>query len=47
MGAVRAWAQAQGYAVGARGRLSGQVRDAYLRAHPELTDPGRGGLGPG
>ncbi|WP_264199793.1 Lsr2 family protein [Pseudonocardia sp. ICBG601] len=44
VGAVRVWAQAQGYPVGARGRLSGQVRDAYLRAHPELLDPGGSGL---
>ncbi|WP_446723742.1 Lsr2 family DNA-binding protein [Microbacterium sp. HSID17254] len=41
---VRAWAQAQGYPVGVRGRLSAQVRDAYLRAHPELLDPD--GAGP-
>ncbi|WP_226358205.1 Lsr2 family protein [Pseudonocardia sp. ICBG601] len=47
VGAVRVWAQAQGYPVGARGRLSGQVRDAYLRAHPELLDPGGSGLATG
>lgn len=30
---VRAWAQAQGLAVSDRGRVSGEVREAFLRAH--------------
>lgn len=30
---IRAWAQAEGYEVSSRGRVSGEVREAYERAH--------------
>lgn len=30
---IRAWAQANGYEVSARGRVSAEVREAYERAH--------------
>ena len=33
LAAIRAWAQNNGYAVGDRGRISAEVRDAYERAH--------------
>jgi hypothetical protein len=34
-GKVRAWAQAQGLAVGARGRIPAEVTEAYRAANPE------------
>jgi hypothetical protein len=33
LAAIRSWAQGHGYAVGDRGRISAEVRDAYERAH--------------
>jgi hypothetical protein len=30
---IRAWAQAQGYEVSSRGRVSGEIREAYEQAH--------------
>ena len=30
---IRAWAQDQGYEVSTRGRVSGEIRDAYDKAH--------------
>lgn len=30
---IRAWAQAQGLEVSARGRISAEIRDAYAQAH--------------
>lgn len=30
---IRAWAQENGYEVSSRGRVSGEVREAYERAH--------------
>lgn len=31
---VRAWAKANGYEIGRRGRIPREVRRAYLAAHP-------------
>ncbi len=31
--AIRAWAIANGFKVGVRGRLSAEVKDAYYKAH--------------
>src|SRR4051812_20712972 len=36
LGTVRAWARANGYDVGERGRLPAEVTDAFKRAHQEL-----------
>ena len=33
LAAIRSWAQGHGYAVGDRGRISAEVREAYERAH--------------
>jgi len=33
---VRAWARQNGWEVGVRGRLQGEVLDAYSAAHPEF-----------
>lgn len=33
LAAIRSWAQSNGFSVGDRGRISGDVRDAYDRAH--------------
>lgn len=33
LAAIRSWAQAQGFSVGDRGRISAEVRDAYERAN--------------
>ncbi len=33
LAAIRSWAQANGYSVGDRGRISADVREAYERAH--------------
>ncbi|HWH96848.1 MAG TPA: Lsr2 family protein [Pseudolysinimonas sp.] len=33
LAAIRSWAQGHGYAVGDRGRISADVREAYERAH--------------
>lgn len=32
-GEIRAWAQAEGYEVSSRGRVSAEIRDAYDKAH--------------
>lgn len=32
-GAIRAWAKENGHSVSERGRISGEVREAYERAH--------------
>lgn len=34
MSEVREWAKAEGYEVGAKGRMPGHVQDAYAAAHP-------------
>jgi hypothetical protein len=33
LAAIRSWAQAQGFSVGDRGRISAEVREAYERAN--------------
>lgn len=30
---IRSWAQSQGFSVSSRGRVAGEVRDAYEKAH--------------